>query len=181
MRLFCLASLVLSMIVSAGEIQQASVEHKDGVYTLELDVVVASQFAPVHAIIRNSENLDQISDVLIETSLLGDADAEIKRRRLVVKTCILFFCFTAKMVEDVWENQNSIVTEIIPELSDYKFGKTKWQVIPVDEAHSRIKLYCELEPDFWIPPLIGPYLMKQKMMSEAQKTIYRIEELTLNV
>jgi hypothetical protein len=47
-------------------------------------------------------------------------------------------------------------------------------------SHSRIKLYSELEPAFWIPPLIGPYLIKQKMMSEAKKTIKRIEELMLN-
>jgi len=45
-RLVLLASLLLSAVVSAGEIQQASVEHKDGIYILELDVVVASQFAP---------------------------------------------------------------------------------------------------------------------------------------
>ena len=180
MRLLLLASLVLSAAVSAGEIQQASVEHKDGIYILELEVVVASQFAPVQAIVRDYDNLEQISDVLIETSLLSDVDAEIKRRRLVTRTCILFFCFTATLVEDVREKDNSIFTEIIPELSDYKFGKTEWQVIPVDDGHSRIKLYCELEPSFWIPPLIGPYLMKQKMMSEAKKTIDRIEELTIN-
>ena len=135
-RLVLLASLRLSAVVSAGEIQQASVEHKDGIYILELDVVVASQFAPVHAIVTDDENLEEISGILIKTSLLSDADAKIKRRRSVLRTCILFFCFTAKMVEDVWGKGNSIITEIVTELSDYKFSETEWQVIPMDEGHT---------------------------------------------
>lgn len=171
------ALLFVTVDVLAGEIQSAKVAHKDGVYLLELNVVVTSRFEPTHAIVTDYEQLHRISDVLIETSLLSEADAEIKRRRLVVRTCIVVFCFTAKMVEDVWERENTIITKIIPELSDYKFGKTEWRVNPVDDEHTRIELYCELEPSFWIPPLIGPYIMKKKMMREAKKTISRIEVL----
>jgi len=169
--------LSVAVTVSAGEIQQASVVHKQGIYTLELNVVLASRFEPVYALVTDYEQLYLISDVLVETSLLSEADAEVKRRRLVTRTCILIFCFTASMVEDVWEAGNSIITEIIPAQSDYKFGRTRWQVDVVDDEHSRIRLYCELEPDFWIPPVIGPYLMKKKMMDEAKKTIMRIEKL----
>jgi hypothetical protein len=167
--------------VSAGDIQQAEVSHKDGVYILDLKVKLSAPFDPVHAIVTDYDQLHLISEVLIETSLLSEADAEIKRRRLVVRTCILIFCFTANMVEDVWETENTIITRIIPNQSDYKFGETKWQIDLIDDAHSRINLYCELEPDFWIPPFIGPYLMKKTMMKEAKKTIRRIEELANDV
>lgn len=167
--------------VSAGDIQQAKVLHKDGVYILDLKVKLSSAFDPVHTIVTDYDQLHLISEVLIETSLLSEPDAEIKRRRLVVRTCILIFCFTAKMVEDVWETENTITTRIIPAQSDYKFGKTEWQIDVIDKDHSQINLYCELEPDFWIPPLIGPYLMKKTMMKEAKKTIKRIEELANGV
>jgi hypothetical protein len=178
LRLFALPVFLLFAIsVSAGEIQKAKVRHKKGVYTLELNVVLSSPFEPVHALVTDYDRLYLISDVLLETALLSEPDAEIKRRRLVTRTCILGFCFTATMGEDVWETGNTITTKIIPEQSDYKFGKTEWQVDVVDDEHSRIKLYCELEPGFWIPPFIGPFLMKQKMMREAKKTINRIEEL----
>ncbi len=151
--------------------------YKDGVYILNLNVKLTSPFEPVHAIVTDYDQLHLISDVLIETSLLSAPDAEIKRRRLVTRTCIFIFCFTAKMIEDVWETQNSIITRIIPDQSDYKFGETEWRIDIIDDEHSRISLYCELEPDFWIPPFIGPYLMKKTMMREAKKTIRRIEEL----
>ena len=172
------APLFICTQIAAGEVQNAKVQHEDGIYTLDLTVVVASRFQPVHALVTDYDQLYRISEILIETSLLSEADAEIKRRRLVVRTCILIFCFTATMVEDVWEDENIIITKIIPELSDYKFGETEWRVNPVDQKHSRIDLHSELEPAFWIPPFIGPYLMKKKMIGEAKKTISRIEALT---
>ena len=175
-----LALLFVTIPASAGEIQRAKVQHKNGVYILELHVVLASRFEPVRAIVTDYDQLHRISDVLIETSLLSKEGADIKRRRLVTRICILIFCFTTKMVEDVWETENTIITRIIPEQSDYKYGETEWRVNSVDKDHSSIELYCTLEPAFWIPPVIGPFLMKQKMMSEAKKTINRIEELSEN-
>ena len=172
--------LLFSIQVSAGEVQQAAVSHKDGVYTLELDVVVRSAYEAVYAIVTDYDQLHLISEMLVETSLLSEAEAEIKRRKLVTRTCILIFCFTAVMIEDVWETDNTINTKIIPEDSDYKYGMTTWTVDAVDDQSSRIKLYCELQPDFWIPPFVGPYLMKKTMLREAKKTVLRIEELTSN-
>jgi hypothetical protein len=169
--------LLFPFQISAGELQQAAVSHKDGVYILELDVIVSSSYDAVHAIVTDYDQLHLISEVLIETSLLSEPNAEIKRRKLVARTCILVFCFTATMVEDVWETGNSISTKIVPENSDYKYGKTEWTVDAIDDQQSRIKLYCELQPNFWIPPIIGPHLMKKTMMKEAKKTILHIEEL----
>lgn len=178
LRLFVLLAFIfVTTAADAGEIQAVSVSHKDGVYALDLDIIIASRFEPVYALVTDYERLNRISEILVETSLLSEADAEIKRRRLVTRICILFFCFKARMVEDVWEEETSIITKIIPEQSDYEYGKTEWHINVVDGGHSRIRLFSELKPDFWIPPFIGPFLMKQKMMSEAKKTINRIEEL----
>ena len=167
----------LSANAFAGKIEHASVAHKDGVYTLALSVLIAARLDPVHKIVTDYDELHRISDTLIETKRLSEPDAEEIQRRLVVRTCVLVFCFTATMTEDVVEGDDAIITTIIPEHSDYKSGETRWEVSAVDETHSRISLFCELEPDFWIPPVVGPYLLKRKMMSIAKKTIVNIETL----
>jgi hypothetical protein len=177
---YTLALLVITMPLIAGEIQQATIRHQDGMYILKLHVELAAPYSSVHAIVTNYDKLYRISEVLTETRLLSEPGSKIKKRRMVIQTCILFFCFNTKMVEHVWETENTIITKIIPEQSDYKYGKTEWQIIPIDKDRSRIQLYCELEPAFWIPPYIGPFLLKQKMMSEAKKTINRIEILSIN-
>ncbi len=174
-----LALLVAAVSTTAGEIQRAKVQHKDGIYILELKVVLASPFEPVHSIITNHAELHRISEMLLETSLISNTDTDIKRR-LVMRTCILIFCFTTTMVENVLETDTAVLTRIVPGQSDYKYGETEWQVNAIDADHSSIEIYCELEPGFWIPPAIGPFLLKRKMMSEARKTIDRIEELAIN-
>ena len=103
--------------------------------------------------------------------------AAIKQRRLVTQTCILVFCFTAKMVEDVWEKDYSVSTRIIPGLSDFDSGKTLWRLVPVAPGQSRLEINSELEPAFWIPPFIGPYLLKRKMLKEAKQSVMQIEAL----
>jgi hypothetical protein len=42
---------------------------------------------------------------------------------------------------------------------------------------SRIVLDCEVVPSFWIPPVIGPWVIKRKMLEEGRETILRIEAL----
>ncbi|NKB36402.1 MAG: hypothetical protein GKR93_04425 [Gammaproteobacteria bacterium] len=166
--------------VSAGEIESVDVKHHQGVYTLDLSVVLSSGFQAVYDILIDHEDLHRISDVLVETNLITEPGSPSKRRRLVTETCILFFCFAAVMVEDVRITDDRIATKIIPLLSDYRSGQTIWQIAPGGDDSSRVNLHVELEPAFWVPPVIGPYVMKKKMESEARKTIHNIEALAQN-
>lgn len=163
--------------VSAGDIEYASVDHHDGVYFLVLNVTLDARQDAVLAIVRDHENLYRVSDVLAQTQVLESTNRESKRRKLVTRTCILVFCFKAVMVEDIEETADSIITRIVATESDFKSGATVWRVQKVDEEHSRIEINSELEPAFWIPPFIGPLLLKQKMLFEAKKTIRNIEDL----
>ena len=170
--------LLISSSVYAGQVQHADVKHKQGIYTLTLDMVVDVEQDVVYRIITDHERFHKVSDVLIETRLLKNADNNKKRRLLVVETCIWFFCFKINMTEDVQEVGNELLlTNIVPEMSDFKYGKTQWRVNALKESGSRIQFYSQHEPDFWIPPVIGPLLMKHKMLSEARETVSKIEDL----
>ena len=37
----------------------------------------------------------------------------------------------------------------------------------------------EMEPDFWVPPVIGPYYIKRALRSGGMNAIKRIERLAL--
>ena len=42
---------------------------------------------------------------------------------------------------------------------------------------SRLIFFAALTPDFWVPPLIGPYIIKKKMREEAVETVLGLERL----
>lgn len=169
--------LVFSGAATAGDVEYASVDHRDGVYFLVLNVTLEAGHDAVMAIVTDHENLHRVSDVIVETHLLDSTHSQSKRRKLVTRTCILVFCFKAIMVEDIEETADSIITRIVATESDFKSGATVWRVQQVDAGHSRIEINSELEPAFWIPPFIGPLLLKNKMLFEAKKTIRNIESL----
>ncbi|HEY7840585.1 MAG TPA: hypothetical protein VIC61_03370 [Gammaproteobacteria bacterium] len=169
--------MLCSLTAAAGQVSRAEVSHDKGTYHLLLDVELNADLAPVYAIATDFENLYRISPTIIESARLPSPGPGLERRKMVLRTCILFFCFDADFVEDAELVGHTIITTIVPEQSDFKSGRTTWEMSSRGPGLSRIVLETKVVPAFWIPPVIGPWLIKKKMMEEGRVTIERIEEL----
>ena len=99
--LFILSLACFSTLSGAGEIKYAKAEHEGNDYRLNLTMEVDAGQEDLVALLTDHENFHQLSAVMIESGLVPDAPEDTTRRRLVVKTCIVFFCFRVIMVEDV--------------------------------------------------------------------------------
>lgn len=161
--------------VQAGTVENTEVVHDNGRYRLDLSMRIDSDPAAVYAIVTDHDRLTRISRTIIDSSEL-EHDAGI-RRRLVTETCVWFFCFEATMVEDIIEGDASVHARIVPELSDYRYGESVWRVSAVNGG-ARVTFQCTIEPDFWVPPVIGTWMMKNRMREEAERTVLNIEQLT---
>ena len=162
----------------AGAIEDAEVQYKNGLYILVLAADLDADFDAVYAIVTDYDQLERISRTLIEATRLPSEDSGHLRRRLVTNTCILIYCKRAVLVEDVEEQgEHTILATVVPELSDFRSGRTEWRVRSLGEGRSRIELNAQMEPGFWIPPVVGPWLIRKKMLNEARDTVTQIEKL----
>ena len=95
----------------------------------------------------------------------------------LVESCVLFFCKQIKKTERVLVSSNSeIVLEVDPARSDFKFMHSRWSV--KEEGGQTILTYdMDMEPDFWIPPLIGTWALKRKLYSSAMNMARRMEKM----
>ena len=179
MRILLILYLVFFSAASfAGEIIYAHVEHEDNDYQLDLTMQIEAGQQGILALLMDHENFKELSDVMIESGLVQDAPEDKTRRRLVVETCIVFFCIKVVMVEDLEQfSDGRILAIMVPEESDFKYGRTEWQIEPLGPGRSEIKYRFQLQPDFWVPPAIGPFILKRKMVSEAFESILKIEGL----
>ncbi|MCY4360948.1 MAG: hypothetical protein OXE42_01995 [Gammaproteobacteria bacterium] len=179
MRLLLLLYLAFYGISSsAGEIKSANVEHKGKDYRLDLVMEIEAGREGIVALLMDHENFKQLSEVMLESGLVDDAPEDKTRRRLVVKTCIVFFCFKVVMVEDIERPfDDRLLAIMVPEQSDFKYGRTEWQIEPLGPGRSEINYSFHLRPDFWIPPAIGPFFIKRKMVREAKESILKMESL----
>lgn len=174
-----LAALLLAAPPApAGEIAQANISYRDGRYEIDADMHLDATAAAVRRIVTDYDHLERLSGTITDAVVLERYDERRLKRRLSINTCVLFFCARFDMVENVEAvNPDDIRTTIIPEESDFEYGESRWQITPIDAHHTSLHFSAIRQPHFWIPPLIGPWLMKRKMLFELKDTVLRIEQL----
>lgn len=177
----CSASLILLILLAftarAGDLYKASVSHQSGSYFVEVDTLVAAPEPIVRRLLTDYDHLSRINPAIETSEILlrrGPGDYQV---RTVTLACVWFYCKRIHQVQDVIESADGTVTAVvIPERSDFQHGYARLNVWPEPNG-TRVLIRSEVRPDFWIPPLIGPWLIKRKLRSEALETLQNLERV----
>lgn len=91
-----------------------------------------------------------------------------------VHTCVLIFCKTMHEEQMMTATANAVGGALHAQLisGDFKRGYGLWvvQPCPTARATSCMDVRIELVPAFWVPPVIGPWVIRSKMDEEARRT-----------
>jgi len=98
-----------------------------------------------------------------------------------VHTCVLVFCKTMHqeqiMTAIPGAHGGVLEAELLPHGGDFKSGSARWTVRACASAASMTCLDARIElvPAFWVPPVIGPWVLRRKMAEEARRTSAGLE------
>jgi hypothetical protein len=163
--------------VPAVEINYARADVENNKYIVELDLIIQASMNNVFSILTDYPSFYQLNDCFIESTLLKHIDATHSKTRLVTESCLLLFCFDAVFVYFIEEIERSqMIAQIDPVMSDFSFGETHISLEKSGNDQTRIHFHTVLQPSFWIPPFIGPWLLKPRMLEEVRETFERVEE-----
>lgn len=87
--------------------------------------------------------------------------------------CVLFFCKTMlqeQIMTATADPQGGVLrSRLVPQGSDFKEGHGYWTVAPcrAHPASTCVNARLEMVPRFWVPPLIGPWLIRRKLRMQA--------------
>jgi len=162
--------------VQAAEIVSLTTDRDGVLYHLHIEAVISAPLASVRRVISDYVNLPLINPALREAKVL-DAGPPA-RVRFVTETCFWLFCLKVIHVQDFREDPGGLYAEIVSELSDFHSGWVDWRMQEW-VGGSRIVVTIQVEPDFTIPPLIGPYLLRKTMEEIASDTIVGLEQAAL--
>ncbi len=70
-----------------------------------------------------------------------------------------------------------LLAEIIPELSEFKSGQTLWRIKTVGE-YCEVTYLSDMEPDIFIPPVVGKFLIKKSIRQEMQVSFANLEKIS---
>ena len=172
------AGIFVHAIASGADIRHIEATHKDTRYTVNFDVVLDAEQSKVWRIMTDFAHLTQASDVIIESRLMKSEREGQDRVYVALHACVLIFCKTMEKVVDIQAiPQSDIVVTTDPALSDFSYSVERWQVSTEGARKTRLRYSAEMTPDFFIPPLVGPWIVKSFLKKEIQATAIKVEAL----
>ena len=102
-----------------------------------------------------------------------------------IHTCVLVFCRTMHQEEIMAATTNAwggiLRAQLVARGGSFKEGRGRWTVraCPEERGASCLDVSLELVPAFWVPPVIGPWVMRSKMQEEARRTSLGLEQMAL--
>ena len=174
---FLAVGFALAASAPAATIVHTEARHSNGRYTLLFEVVLDAERGKIWPWMTDYERLPRLSDVVVASRIV-QSEADNKHRvHVTFHACILIFCKTMKKLVDiqVWP-QSDIIVVGDPRLSDFSYSVERWRV-SAEKSQTRLNYHAEMVPNFFIPPLFGPWLVKTFLQREIRATAAKLEAL----
>lgn len=92
--------------------------------------------------------------------------------------CVLFYCMTLRRTERLETVEPRLIKSVtLPEQSDFKYSVSEWVLEPDGAGGTNMVYKLEMEPDFGVPPVIGPWYLKRTLSQGGMRAVMRIERL----
>ncbi len=170
-------ALCATNVADAVSINHIVLAEDGGRYTVAFDVSIDANAHAVRRLMTDYDHLGRLSHLVSESRMLAMLPDGQQRIALTLRGCVLFFCKSVHRVEDVTdEPDGDIVTRALPQHSDFSYAVERWQILPRPYG-TRLKYDATLIPDFFVPPLIGPYIVESAIRRELMETARHLEIL----
>ena len=174
-RVLLLAVVTCAAIAQAAELDKLTVARERGIYTTEASFIVAAPVARVRELLLDYEQLGDLNPYVKESRIIERDDGRV-RVLTRIEDCVVFFCLEMELLQDVTNEDDGRVSAVIVPNDDFDAGHAVWQ-FESEGAGTRVIYHSELEPGFFIPPLIGSLLVKNRLQTQIRTTAERLETL----
>jgi len=137
-------------------------EHSGG-YQIKVVAVIDAPASSVRHVLTDYVHIYRLNPSIIESEVVKrHDDGSISVKTKIVGCAAAYFCEELDRVERVrLLPSGDLHAEIIPELSEFKSGQTLWSIKTLGE-HSEVSYLASMEPDVFIPPVVGKFLIKKQ-------------------
>ena len=176
-----IGALIIAAAASTATIESIDVDRQGETYSLHAETVLDASPAAIFAVLLDYERFGRISRVYKEYGYLDPAPDGTPIVLTRMEGCLMFYCKSMKRVERLETKEpGHIRTVTLPEQSDFKRSVSEWFLVQ-DTLGTRMIYTLEMVPDFWVPPVIGPWYLKRTLKQGGGAAIDRIERLAQDV
>jgi len=143
-------------------------------YQVQITFDVAAPVNQVTAVLTDYGYPDRLNPEVTKRAVIS-RQGGITRVRTEFRGCVFFFCKDIALTQDVTVVADTIQAEIVADESDFRSGYFRWSVSSSDNGGSHISFEAVVEPDFFIPPLIGGFFIRKRLRQEILATAENLE------
>ena len=167
--------------VRPAELLDVQVEKNDKRYSLYSETVFAVGPRALYELLIDYEKFEKFTSAIVESKNIAPDNHGRPGFYSRMEGCAFLFCKSfIRHGHLVLTPISEIVAVADPERSDFEYSRERWQIIANGEGTLLIYDF-EMEPAFWIPPVIGPYFIQRALQRGAIRAVNRIERLAQEI
>jgi len=176
------AALFGSVIIAAWSARAATLDsvvvtYEDGRYELVADAYMDAPREAIFLVLTDYDGFGRISSAYKEFGFLDPTPEGTPVVFTRMAGCVLVFCVSMRRVERLEAQAPGFIrTVILPEQSDFRYGLAEWWLEP-EGTGTRVTYHMAMEPDFWVPPIVGPWMLQHRLQRGGAAAVQRIERL----
>jgi len=168
----------VSSALQSSKRPEIEVNEQSGVYQIKVVALIAAPASYVRYVLTDYKHIYRLNPSIIESEVLQQYDDGSVSVRTKVVGCAAYFCEEIDRVEKVRIlPSGDLHAEIIPELSQFKSGKTHWSIKPLGD-YCEVSYLSDMEPDIFIPPIVGKFLIKKSIREEMHTSFVNLEKIS---
>lgn len=170
------ALLLFAVSAQAAEVSGVQVKRDGPRFLIGMHIVIDAPAPAVFRALQDYSSMAHNNPDLRAVRIEPTSAPNRVRLFMTVHTCVLIFCKTMHqaqiMTATASADGGTLDAELLPHGGAFKRGHGRWAVKPCPRtpALSCLDVSIELVPAFWVPPVIGPWVISRKMYSEARLT-----------
>lgn len=160
-------------------LKSVEVTRERGRYHFVADTHLDAAPAAIYQVLLDFDNdrYSQISEIYKESGYLDPDSDGTPLVYTRVEGCLLLFCMSMRRVERLEIVTPQLIrSKALPERSDFKYSTSEW-TLAEEKGGTRVTYRMEMEPDFWLPPFVGPWFLRRTLLQGGVSAVERIEQL----
>lgn len=168
---------LLAVQAGSADLFEVTVQREKTRYYLQSEAWFDASVDELYRVLTDYELFRKFTSAIVESSNIGPDDMGRPQFFTRMEGCLLFWCQSfVRQGYLVLTPNHDVVAVTDPESSDFKFSQERWQ-LKEDGSGTRMVYSFEMEPDFWVPPLVGPFVIKRSLRRGGADAVDRIEAL----
>ncbi|MGH8326755.1 MAG: SRPBCC family protein [Steroidobacteraceae bacterium] len=168
--------LCFAMQSHAAQVSEVRVTRSGERFLIDMHMVIDAPASEVFRALQDYATMARYNPDLRSVRVELTAAPDRVHLFTTVHLCVLVFCKTMHqeqiMTATASADGGSLDARLVPRGGDFKGGHGQWMVRPCPSARAAtcMDVRIQLLPAFWVPPVIGPWVLRRKMDDEARRT-----------